>query len=438
MAEILYNPHFEPYLECKNRYAILFGGAGSGKSVVAAQKHVQRCLNNSERHKILVIRKFRTTLEGSVFSLIKSTIRSFGIDKFVETNNTKMHFKFHNGNEIWCTGLDDPEKLKSIDGITSVWVEEGTEIEEEDFRQLDLRLRGHNDSYYQITVTFNPISIDHWLHSMFFENEDTGAFTLFSNYKHNLFLDEQYIHVLENRFKDDPNMRRIYVDGEWGRERTGGEFYSSWDVDRCVQRINYNPELNIHMSWDFNINPYLPVSLWHIWKSDGVYKVGCFDLLTMENPYNNTEDACEEFIERYPVYDLGIFIYGDASGRVKSTSSRVHNYDIIEQKLSKYVRNWSWRVPKRNPLYNKRRDFINRVMGGGYDDIEFIVDPSCKLMITDFENVMTDLDSKKWVRKGKNKAGVPFEKHGHYSDTADYLLCSAFYDRYKNFGVKML
>ena len=171
---------------------------------------------------------------------------------------------------------------------------------------------------------------------------------------------------------------------------------------------------------------------------DEIYKVGCFDLLAMENPYNNTEDACEDFMERYPNYELGVFIYGDASGRVKSTSSRVHNYDIIEQKLKKYVRNWSWRVPKRNPLYNKRRDFMNRIMGGGYEDIEFMVDPSCELMITDFENVMTDVDGKKWVKKGKNKAGVPFEKHGHFSDTADYLLCSAFEDRFKNFGVKIV
>jgi len=51
---------------------------------------------------------------------------------------------------------------------------------------------------------------------------------------------------------------------------------------------------------------------------------------------------------------------------------------------------------------------------------------------------MTDVDGKKWVRKGKNKAGVPFEKHGHFSDTADYICCSAFEDRFKNFGVKIV
>ena len=58
-------------------------------------------------------------------------------------------------------------------------------------------------------------------------------------------------------------------------------------------------------------------------------------------------------------------------------------------------------------------------------------------MITDLENVLTDESGKKWVKKAKNKAGVPYEKYGHLSDTMDYLLCSAFERRFKDFGVKI-
>ena len=103
---VYFNDHFVDFFSSENRYVILYGGAGSSKSYSAAQKIVERCMHNNERHKFLVVRKFRTTLEGSVFTLIKEIIDSFGLNQYVTINNTKMQFKFQNGNEIWCTGLD--------------------------------------------------------------------------------------------------------------------------------------------------------------------------------------------------------------------------------------------------------------------------------------------------------------------------------------------
>ena len=433
---VLFNPHFSEFFTNESRYCILFGGAGSGKSHAVAQKIVERCTRPNEKHKFLVVRKFRTTLEGSVFTLIRSIISDFGIYQHVSINNTKMSFTFSNGNEIIVTGLDDPEKIKSIHGITGIWCEEITELEEDDFQQLDLRLRGVTDSYMQICMSFNPISIDHWIYKMFFENEVPDTFKLWSNYKHNLFLDDAYINVLESRFDYDQNMKRIYVLGEWGKIKTNEEFYCMFDKERNVNTVVYNPELPIHMSFDFNVNPYFPVSLWQIQDIDGVFRVGCFKLYALENPYNNTEAACEAFIEDFPNYDMGVYIYGDASGRAKSTTSRVHNYDVINSVLKPYIRNWSMRVPRKNPSISKRRDFINKCFAGGYEDIMVVVDPSCDLMIADMENVFTDMAQGKHKPKSKNKAGVLFEKYGHFSDTLDYLLCMAFEKRFRDFGIK--
>ena len=65
------------------------------------------------------------------------------------------------------TGMDDPEKLKSIEGVTGVWMEEATEFTQEDFEQLDLRLRGVTAYHKQITLTLNPISEQHWIKQVF-------------------------------------------------------------------------------------------------------------------------------------------------------------------------------------------------------------------------------------------------------------------------------
>ena len=319
-----------------------------------------------------------------------------------------------------------------------MWFEEADQFEESDLAQVNLRVRGETDSYKQFTFTLNPVSENHWIKRRFFDEATDDVFTLWSNYKHNLFLDKEYVNELETGYNHDPNMHRIYVLGLWGRERTGSEFYALFNRDRNIKPIQFNPDFNIHASFDFNVNPYLPLSLWHVWEKDDVYNVGCFEEIAMENPQNNTEDACKEFKKRYPVSDLGIFVYGDASGRAKQTTSKIHNYDIIENELKAYMRNSSMRVPKRNPLFNKRRDFINKCLAGGYADINLFFDPSCEHLIADMENLLEDSAGAKYKQKFKNKAGVQFEKFGHFSDTMDYLLCSAFETKFRDFGRKLI
>jgi phage terminase large subunit len=45
------------------------------------------------------------------------------------------------GSDIIFRGLDDVEKIKSVSGVTRIWLEEATEADKKDFDQLDIRLR---------------------------------------------------------------------------------------------------------------------------------------------------------------------------------------------------------------------------------------------------------------------------------------------------------
>ena len=115
------------------------------------------------------------------------------------------------GNEILCAGMDDPEKIKSIAGITSVWCEEATELDELDFNQLELRVRGETSNYKQFIITFNPISEQHWLKRRFFDAPDSDTYLLHTTYKDNAFLDADYIKHLTERVKANPNLHKVYV-----------------------------------------------------------------------------------------------------------------------------------------------------------------------------------------------------------------------------------
>ena len=206
------NPVFQPLLVNRSRYLHLFGGAGSGKSVFASQKLIYRSIRES-RHKFLLVRKVARTIRHSQFNLLKAMIYSSGLSRYFKITDSDMLIRnILTGSEFLTAGLDDREKLKSIFGITSIWVEEATELDINDFNQLDLRLRGITNSYKQILLTYNPINVYHWLNTKNFQD----SFKLKTTYKDNKYIDTDYINVLNNLKEQDSEYYNIYALGEWG------------------------------------------------------------------------------------------------------------------------------------------------------------------------------------------------------------------------------
>lgn len=226
------NEAYLPALESRHRYLVLYGGAGSGKSHFAAQKLILRLLER-RGHRILVVRKVARTIRHSCFRLLKDLIVTSGLRRLFSFNETEMTIRCVNGSEIVTSGLDDTEKLKSIAGITSIWIEEATELEPEEFEQVDLRLRGESPDYRQIILTFNPISKEHWLKARFVDlpGEDVAVFR--TTYRDNAFIDPDYVKVLESLRDKDPHFWRVYALGEWGEPVEGfvfkREYYQEWD-----------------------------------------------------------------------------------------------------------------------------------------------------------------------------------------------------------------
>lgn len=190
----------------------------SGKSHIVARKLLYRLLKETDQqHKFLICRKVSRTIKRSVFTLVCNIISKWGLTKDFDVNKTDFTITYKlNGSQMLFTGMDDPEKLKSIEGITSIWMEESTEFTQEDFEQLDLRLRGHTKYPKQITLTLNPISDQHWIKKVFFDDPIAGCFTLKTTYLDNAFIDDDYKMVMENKKKTNPRYYNIYALGNWG------------------------------------------------------------------------------------------------------------------------------------------------------------------------------------------------------------------------------
>lgn len=413
-----------------SRYLILYGGSGSGKSIFAVQKILIRCLSEPGS-RFLVIRKVANTIQNSVYKAFTDLISQYNISSLVTTNKSNLSFHFNNGSEILTTGLDDVEKLKSIQGITSIWIEEATELEKKDFDQIDLRLRGETIGYKQFIITFNPIDETHWIKAELFDKELDNRTICHSTYLDNKFIDAEYIKLLTERIAGDENLYRIYVKGEWGRIKTGAEFYSSFKFQKHVKQTQNDGSGIYHISFDQNVVPYISCTIAQITKEDEKYIIKFIDEIALSNPKNKTECLCDEFLTRYTDVQR-IFYYGDASGKKRDTRSQYNDYDIVEKKFKRFLSNTSNRVPYSNPSVTKRRDFINRIFDNRYP-IEVIIDPKCKHLITDLESVKEDIDGTKLKKKVLDKVtGQSYEPLAHLSDCYDYQIVTVFRSFFDN------
>lgn len=194
---------------------VYYGGAGSGKSYGAMQKMILKACNDKRR--VLVIRKVQRTIKESIWHLTLELMKQAGLADKYKPNKSDYTITISNGSEFVFKGMDDPEKIKSIDGITDIVVEEATDLTLEDFSQLNLRLRpGEEVEHPQIFLMFNPVSKTNWVFNYFFQGKvPANCRIIKTNFKDNRFLRPSYIDYLQTMADKNPAYYKIYALGEF-------------------------------------------------------------------------------------------------------------------------------------------------------------------------------------------------------------------------------
>lgn len=371
------SPAFVPLFVDQSRYQIAWGGAGSGKSHIVARKILYRLLKESDvKHNFLVIRKVDRTIKRSVFTLMRNIISLWGLnDEFAINLTDKTIIYKSTGAQIMFSGLDDVEKLKSIEGVTSIWVEEATELNQEDFEQLDLRLRGNHGCLKQIILTLNPISEQHWIKKIFFDDPIEGVFTLKTTYLDNSFIDDDYKIVMENKKKTNPRYYNIYALGNWGTaeglvfSQASARLIRQDEISglQCVQGLDFgytNDPTAFHQS-------YIDFKNKKIFVFDGFYRKGMSnaeiadEIKEMHAHKHKTVADCSEPKSIDYIKGKGVKVEGALKGKdsVNAGIDYLLEYEIIvNAHLVEFMTefaNYAWAVDKDGKTTNKPCDDFN-------------------------------------------------------------------------------
>ena len=425
---------YEGFVAHRGRYNLLVGGAGSGKSVAAASLLLYRLLQEPGA-RFLVVRKVAATLRRSVYQLFADLIAEHNLGTHMRLLRSEQRIECSNGAQVLFSGLDDPEKIKSIQGISSVWIEEATELEDADFRQLELRVRGHTVGYQQFVLTCNPTKPSSFVYERFCKPglpPDVEVLVTTGTAFDNPFIDEAYLHTLLHTMRADEAHFRIYALGLWGTERKRDLFYKRFATARhVVVGAGVDPTLPLHLSFDFNVQPYLTCTVWQI-EDQAALQV---DELCLQGPRNTVADMAQALLAHFgTAWPPGVFVYGDPAGLARTVAADAPPLHQLLQGLACWEP--TLRVAAAHPPVALRGRWINHLLAEPGDDEPTVrIAAHCRHTLEDYAQVQEAPDGTKAKPRRRDK-GSPYsyEPYGHCSDANDYFLCQAFRPMFEAFG----
>ncbi len=456
---------------------ILMGGRDSSKTNFVAKKLIIDCLA-SEYFRCILIRKSYSWVADSQWLTIKDEIEFLGLGSLFSF--TKSPYKItciENGNSFMCRGMDDPNSIKSVKDPSAFWVEEDiVYFDERDYIVVSQSLRSTRVKRVQQYITLNPEIqgedyLDNWFVKKFYgDRADTDELTFDDSFKVEL---DDVIHEVNytchhSTYKDNrwcpperqatheslrltnPHWYKIFTLGLFGNKSNDGLFYNTFDRGKHVLQAEYNPARSLHITWDFNVKPYVSLGVWQMYDDreqnptlwDRVrYSQGEFtqllvkvDEIAGKPPRNRTKYVCEDFLKEYRDHDEALFIYGDPAGKHEDTRSEKgsDDFNIILKELKEM--NPRKRVMTSAPSITKRGEFICSIFAENAFNIAIAFDPCCKHSIIDYTSGQEDADGKKSKKKVKDpESGITYEKYHHFSDGDDYFITKLLNKQFKTF-----
>lgn len=425
MVEAEVNPNLTFLRENIPKYRIisLRGGTRSAKTWSTLQFLIELCCEFPDAGiTIDIVRETVPALKATVMKDFFTILKEENLYQEKCHNKTDKIYIL-NGNEIQFFSLDDEQKVRGRKRHI-LYANEVNEMDYEVWKQLLPR------TSHKIIIDYNPSMYEHWVYEHVETRED--CVLCVTTYLDNPHLTLEQVEEIERFKKYDYEHYLVFGLGHRGQLKTGSEFYHAFNRGKHVKKLSFNKDVPVHLSFDFNVLPYMTMICCQIDTTGGKTIFRFYREYCLKNPDNSSTAISKHFVKDYSEYKPSVFYYGDQTGKNRiAGQGNKRNFDDIESILIGLLNSDSDRVLSKNPNVFKARDFINHILSGYYPDIEIEIDEDCKELIADMEKTKLSIDGKDKAKIHDKILGSTYETRGHTSDALTYLVVSVLFALYK-------
>lgn len=377
-----------------SRFKVVVAGRRFGKTHLALYSAFLKALSRKDQ-KIWFIAPTYRQAKNIAWTVLKKIV--FDESRFVKkTNESELSIIFFNDSKIELKGADNEDSLRGV-GLDYIVLDEFAFMKKEAWTEV---LRpALSDKKGSAMFIGTPDGFNYF-YDLFQKgrNGEDGFKSWFFKSIDSPFLDKAEIEAARKEL-DERTFRQEY---EASFETASGRIYYSFNRDINKTELGYNPDYELKLCLDFNVNPC-------IWEFAQTIKGQDFIIDELARQNTNTEDMAKAVGDRYG-YDKPIIIYGDYSGTFRATNTLTTDYQIIKQILP----NVTIKVKPNPPVIDRVNAVNSRLKNAAGENNLFINIKKCPQLVKDLEQVIWKEDRREIDKSNSERT--------HASDALGYYI----------------
>jgi len=360
--KIKHHDNQKKFIKCQDNIILLISPTRAGKSEGMITKIIIDSYNIKGDTLVTapVYRSLHTVLEEPIVQRLrdKNILKSYNKNLFAQLiNGNTIHFR---------SALDPDISFRGLN-IKKIFIDEATLISEYAFDILLGRM-SYDDS--QIVLTGTPKGKNNWVYKRFFAEGNNDKVTYIRyNIRDNPIISDKIIKRWKESF--DIKLFEQEIDGKWVTLYQD-QVYHAWAEECIDNKAVYNPNLQVYVGVDFNINK-------NPWAAMQKYPDRTIKVFKTGMGTKTTPDMGRQIIQQ-----LGndVYIIPDATGGAREKGSGHTQFQLLKQAGLKHIS-----TNKSNPLRTERISIVNALLTNAIGQHLLRIHPSCKELIQELRDI---------------------------------------------------
>ncbi|GAB4300633.1 MAG: phage terminase large subunit [Myxococcota bacterium] len=340
-------PHQEKFFSSQEKEVYLIGGFGAGKTISLVMEAVRLARENHSLPGMLTEPTYQM-LDDILLPALYQYLERKEI-KFTHIQSKHKIILEETESEIWLRSREKPLHLL---GPNLAWCgSDEVTVDRSEKAHLILlsRVRHPGAKRPKIFGAGTPDGLNWFWERYIRDGTPDGVEIIKARTLDNPHLPEDYHSRLRVRYP--PALVTAYLEGEFV-PLTSLRVFPSFNPERHLDNLTYNPNNELLWSHDFNVDPLCSIVAQRERGEDGRWIYLIIDEIVLTGGAQ-TYAAAKIFTDRYgrgtKAHRGNLILYGDASGDMRSTSGSKSDFKILCDYLS---RHWGKRVIQNINKYN--------------------------------------------------------------------------------------